>query len=292
MSAAEIMRDPMLALIREYRSQMATFNGTQDMSDEEADALAAATYQPALSALERGGVPVTTEKGAVEAMRLISEEMAHSEDTRLARPITAAVLAYLESGRSMSAAKKNGPEVLQHRPGLVSTCEQPKGAEMNKQQATTTADQNSSGILALADLAAHAEAVYLEADKRFTHAVTAKNHRADRFFTDQMNRAFDDRMAFLDAMTRVKAGSVKEAGAQLVAATFLYGMLDCEFPGSASENIELYKMLQAIGRVLFSVGEAIEAEHGAVAGGGFARMTESPWVAELDHEEEQKERAA
>ena len=184
----------------------------------------------------------------------------------------------------MSAAKENGPGVRQHQPGLVST-NPTKDMAMNKQEATTTADQNSSVILMLADLAAHAEAVNLEADNRSIQMVTLKNVRAEEFFTDRMNRAHDDRMAFLEAMTRIKAGSVQEAGAQLVAAVNFFDMVDCEFP---EEDRRLYGMFEAIGRVLFSVGEAIEAEHGRIAGGGFDQMTVSPWVGVLDDNGEER----
>lgn len=62
-----------------------------------ADALAAVTYEPPMDALMRGDVPVTTRQGAIEALRLLSEDMGDFGDTKLARPITAAVLEFLES---------------------------------------------------------------------------------------------------------------------------------------------------------------------------------------------------
>jgi hypothetical protein len=184
------------------------------------------------------------------------------------------------------AAQRKGPASAPTLPSNGST-DPCKEMAMNGNTDITTATQNSSVILALADLAAHAEAVNLEADNRSIQMVTLKNARAEEFFTDRMNRAHDDRMAFLEAITRIKAGSVQEAGAQLVAAVNFFDMVDCEFP---EEDRRLYAMFEAIGRVLFSVGEAIEAEHGRIAGGGFDQMTVSPWVGVLD--DQGKERAA
>lgn len=90
------VHDPMLDLIREYRRQIAYFDQSPTMSDDEMDALAAVTWEPAMDAILESGAPVTTMRGAIEALRLVFEDLDNFNDGQVAKPLVKAALAFLD----------------------------------------------------------------------------------------------------------------------------------------------------------------------------------------------------
>ena len=162
----------------------------------------------------------------------------------------------------MSAAKKNGPAVEQHRPSLTSTCKQSKGAKMNVTNATmkqdkpaTTGFERSGAIDTLAALMREASRRRLEFDDRNARALEMRNQQAADFFYEAMNAADDDLDAFTDAITRVRAETVEDAGHQISAAIRLYELVRCsvDFAQDAKRDFT------AIGRSLYSAVLALES---------------------------------
>jgi hypothetical protein len=94
-SAEASVADPLFALITEHRAQMATYNASSDLSSEEEDAFAEATFAPSWRALCDNPPAPTTMQGALEALRLAHEEMHHSHGS-FERPLVGVALAYFE----------------------------------------------------------------------------------------------------------------------------------------------------------------------------------------------------
>lgn len=88
--------DPLLAVIGDYRRNMAVFNASGEMTSDEDDALAAATWRPHYNALRTGQPAATSLTGAVAALRLAAEDMEGCQDTELVGGLVRAALAYFD----------------------------------------------------------------------------------------------------------------------------------------------------------------------------------------------------
>lgn len=98
------MTDLLLDLVREYRHQIEVFNASPpDMSIEEDDELAAATWQPHYERLCTAPPDATTLEGAVEAMRLVHDEQERcGSQPDLTINVLRAALAFFDEGRAHS----------------------------------------------------------------------------------------------------------------------------------------------------------------------------------------------
>lgn len=73
-ASAVIVHDPMLELIQRYRAEMAYFNANASDDDDESNALADATYGPLYDQLIDSPPAITTDEGAIEALRAVLNE--------------------------------------------------------------------------------------------------------------------------------------------------------------------------------------------------------------------------
>jgi len=90
-------QDPMLALVCEYRKGVATYDASRDLTDEENEALAAATWRASYERLCQAPPAPTTNIGAIEAVRLVSHESIHGGyQPALIENVLAAVATFLE----------------------------------------------------------------------------------------------------------------------------------------------------------------------------------------------------
>uniref|UniRef100_UPI003BA94876 hypothetical protein n=1 Tax=Stappia sp. TaxID=1870903 RepID=UPI003BA94876 len=179
----------------------------------------------------------------------------------------------------MSAAKKNGSAVVQHRPSLSSTCKQSKGAEMNvtnatmsKQEPATPSLEGAGKISTLAALMREASRRRVECDDRNARALEMGNEQAADFFYQAMNAADDDVEAFCDAITRVRAESIEDAGHQLSAAIRVYELMrgSVDLDGGKDD-------FAGIGRVLYSVFDLIESVTEKDLSAGVREDRLNPW---------------
>ncbi len=92
-------RDPLLDLIREYREQVAIFNASPDgLTDEESDEVAAATMDPPWYRLRDACPVATTMEGAIEAVRLVEEELRLVGTGGFEHAVLAAARTYFDRG--------------------------------------------------------------------------------------------------------------------------------------------------------------------------------------------------
>lgn len=73
-ATAVVIHDPMLDLIQRYRMAITYFNANAPDDDDKSDALADATYAPLYNQIIDSPPTITTEKGAVEALRAVLSE--------------------------------------------------------------------------------------------------------------------------------------------------------------------------------------------------------------------------
>ncbi|CDX28967.1 hypothetical protein MPLSOD_110106 [Mesorhizobium sp. SOD10] len=90
--------DPLLDAIAAFRASMADYEKNAPDDSDLADAYAEITYAPAMTVIEDWDQPATSKRGAVEALRLVLEEMASFQASPMVPPLVTAALAYLERG--------------------------------------------------------------------------------------------------------------------------------------------------------------------------------------------------
>jgi len=73
-ASASLVHDPMLDLIQRYRAAITYFNANAPEDDDASDALADVTYSPLYDQIIDNPPAITTDRGAVEALRAVLSE--------------------------------------------------------------------------------------------------------------------------------------------------------------------------------------------------------------------------
>lgn len=96
---ADDPRDPLIALISDYRAQLAIYNASGDQTNDQDDVLAAVTIDPPWYRL-RDDCPVpTTMEGVIEGLRLLHKELNEGGTGGFELGVLAALVSYFD-GRS------------------------------------------------------------------------------------------------------------------------------------------------------------------------------------------------
>ena len=93
-ATAVIIHDPMLDLIQRYRVALDYFNNNASGDDEDWDEMADATFGPLYEQLRDSPPTITTEEGAIEALRAVMDEKIGRDP--FDESLVAAALAYFD----------------------------------------------------------------------------------------------------------------------------------------------------------------------------------------------------
>lgn len=95
---ADPRRDSLLEAINAFRAALDDFCRNAPEDDVGSDIYAKASFEPAKRVLDNWDRPATTKRGAIEALRLASEELDAFERSEMMQPLVNAALAYFEGG--------------------------------------------------------------------------------------------------------------------------------------------------------------------------------------------------
>ncbi|PBB21124.1 hypothetical protein [Mesorhizobium sp. WSM4313] len=90
------VKDPLIDAIAALRAGLEDFNRNAPEDDDEAEAYAEVSYGPPMAVIEEWERPAASRQGAIEALRLVLDEMSSFAASPTVPPLVAAALAYLE----------------------------------------------------------------------------------------------------------------------------------------------------------------------------------------------------